>query len=214
MTLVTTWVLVAVLVLGSRWLTRRLSVEPGASRWQGFLEFTVVLIRDQIAELGLSPPRRYIPFVGSLFLFIALANTASVIPGFEPPTGSLSTTAALATCVFVAVPYFGIRSRGWRGYLKTYLQPTFLMLPFNIIGEFSRTLALAVRLFGNILSGAMIAGIIVALVPLFFPILFKALELLTGLVQAYIFSVLAIVYIAAAHPDGEESPAAAPPMKT
>jgi F-type H+-transporting ATPase subunit a len=122
----------------------------------------------------------------------------TVIPGFQPPTGSLSTTAALAVSVFCAVPLFGIRQHGLGGYLKTYTQPTLIMLPFNIIGELSRTLALAVRLFGNMMSGAMIIAILLTITPLLFPIVMTALGLLTGLVQAYIFSILAAVYIAAA----------------
>ena len=101
--------------------------------------------------------RRYLGFLGTLFLFVATASLFTIVPGYEPPTGSLSTTAALALCVFVAVPLFGIESRGLGGYLKAYLQPTGRpFLPFNIIGEFSRTLALAARLFGNMMSGTMI----------------------------------------------------------
>jgi F-type H+-transporting ATPase subunit a len=121
-----------------------------------------------------------------------------VIPGFKPPTGSLSTTAALALSVFVAVPLFGIVEQGVGGYLKTYTQPTLIMLPFNIISELSRTLALAVRLFGNMMSGVMIIGILLTITPLLFPVVMTLLGLLTGLVQAYIFSILAGVYIAAA----------------
>jgi F-type H+-transporting ATPase subunit a len=121
-----------------------------------------------------------------------------LIPGYTPPTGSLSTTAALALCVFVAVPLFGMREQGFLGYLKTYVEPTPIMLPFNIISEVSRTLALAVRLFGNMMSGAMIIAILLTITPFLFPIVMTALGLLTGMVQAYIFSILAAVYIAAA----------------
>ena len=121
-----------------------------------------------------------------------------MIPGYEPPTGSLSTTAALALCVFVAVPLFGIQDQGLSGYMKSYLQPTLLMLPFNIISELSRTLALAVRLFGNMMSGVMIIGILLTITPFVFPVVMTVLGLLTGMVQAYIFSILAAVYIAAA----------------
>ncbi|MEA3153905.1 MAG: F-type H+-transporting ATPase subunit a, partial [Betaproteobacteria bacterium] len=132
----------------------------------------------------------------------------AVIPGYEPPTGSLSTTAALALCVFVAVPLYGIESQGMRGYLRSYVEPTFVMLPFNIIGEVSRTLALAVRLFGNMMSGAMIIGILLAITPFVFPVVMTALGLLTGMVQAYIFSILAAVYIAAATRTIKPRPAA------
>ncbi len=136
--------------------------------------------------------------------------SCTVIPGYEPPTGSLSTTAALALCVFVAVPLFGIGERGLGGYLKSYVEPTFIMLPFNIISEVSRTLALAVRLFGNMMSGAMIIGILLTITPFIFPIVMTALGLLTGMVQAYIFSILAAVYIAAATRARKPRPEAAP----
>jgi F-type H+-transporting ATPase subunit a len=127
-----------------------------------------------------------------------MCNFWIILPWYQPPTGSLSTTTALALCVFLSVPYFGIQKSGIGGYLKTYIQPTFIMLPFNIISELSRTLALAVRLFGNIMSGVMIVGILLSITPLFIPIVMKALGLLTGMVQAYIFSILATVYITAA----------------
>ncbi|MDH6098517.1 F0F1 ATP synthase subunit A [Anabaenopsis sp. FSS-46] len=149
-------------------------------------------------EVSQQEPNQYLPFVGTLFLFIALANILTIFPGYQVPTGSLSTTAALALSVFVAVPLFGILNRGLLGYLRNYIQPTPLMLPFNIISEFSRTLALAVRLFGNIMSGSMLVAILVSLVPLFFPIIIRLLGLLIGIIQAYIFAILAMVYIASA----------------
>ncbi len=198
LTIVTTWVLMVVMGVGAWLVTRRLSTEARVPRWQILLETLVAGIRDQIEDVGLPRAAHYLPFIGTLFLFIAVANLCTIFPGYEPPTGSLSTTAALAICVFVAVPFFGVTSRGVVGYLKTYLEPTFLMLPFNLISELSRTLALAVRLFGNIMSGSMILGILISIAPLFFPIFMTALGLLTGLVQAYIFSILATVYIAAA----------------
>lgn len=197
-TIVTTWVMMIAMALGAKLVTRRLATEGTISRWQGSLEIVVTALEQQIREVGLGQPERYLAFLGTLFLFVATASLCTVIPGFQPPTGSLSTTAALALCVFVAVPLFGIRDRGWAGYLKTYAQPTPVMLPFNIISELSRTLALAVRLFGNMMSGVMIIGILLTITPLLFPIAMTALGLLTGLVQAYIFSILAAVYIAAA----------------
>lgn len=197
-TLVFTWGLMLVLTVGAKLITRRLSTDLRRSRWQNLLEIVVTAIAQQIAEIGLRQPRRYLGFLGTLFLFIAAANLGTVIPGYEPPTGSLSTTVALALCVFVAVPLFGIAEQGWRGYLKSYAEPTPIMLPFNLIGELSRTLALAVRLFGNMMSGAMIVGILLTITPFLFPIVMTALGLLTGMVQAYIFSILAAVYIAAA----------------
>jgi F-type H+-transporting ATPase subunit a len=197
-TIAFTWGLMFVLAVGSKLITRSLSTELTRSRWQNLLEIIVTGIERQIEEVGLRQPRQYLGFLGTLFLFVAAAALATVIPGYEPPTGSLSTTTALAICVLVAVPAFGIADQGVGGYLKSYMEPTFMMLPFNIISEVSRTLALAVRLFGNMMSGAMIIAILLTITPFLFPILMTALGLLTGMVQAYIFSILAAVYIAAA----------------
>ncbi len=204
-TIVYTWALMAVLVLGSMLITRKLSTSHQRSRWQNLLEIVVTGITQQIEEVGLRQPRKYLAFLGTLFLFVAAASLATIVPGYDPPTGSLSTTCALALCVFVAVPVFGVLEKGVGGYLKSYLEPTVLMLPFNIISELSRTLALAVRLFGNMMSGAMIIAILLTITPLFFPIVMTLLGLLTGMVQAYIFSILAAVYLAAAtHSDADE----------
>ena len=197
-TIVTTWGLMLVMAVGAKLVTRNIKVEGAISRWQGFLEIVVTTIQEQIKEVGLQHPKKYLPFIGTLFLFIAVSNVCSIIPGYDPPTGSLSTTSALALSVFVAVLLFGIEKQGFLGYLRSYLKPTFLMLPFNIISEFSRTFALAIRLFGNIMSGTMIVGILLTITPLIFPIFMDLLGLLTGMVQAYIFSILATVYIAAA----------------
>lgn len=197
-TIVFTWGLMLLLVVGSKLITRNLSTDLQRSRWQNLLEIIVTAIEKQIKEVGLSEPRTYLGFLGTLFLFVAAASLCTVIPGYEPPTGSLSTTVGLALCVFVAVPFFGILDRGLGAYLKSYVQPTIIMLPFNIISEISRTLALAVRLFGNMMSGAMIVGILLSITPFIFPIVMTMLGLLTGMVQAYIFSILAAVYIAAA----------------
>jgi F-type H+-transporting ATPase subunit a len=197
-TIVTTWVIMAGLALAAKAVTQNLVVEGEISRWQGALEIVVTTLVGQIAEIGLTQPRKYLTFLGSLFLFVAISSLCTVIPGFDPPTGSLSTTAALALCVFLAVPWFGIRQQGLASYLKTYTEPTVIMLPFNLISELSRTLALAVRLFGNMMSGAMIIAILLTITPLLFPLVMTALGLLTGMVQAYIFTILAGVYIAAA----------------
>jgi len=198
-TLVMTWILMAVMFAVAKLLVRRrVSAAAPMSRGRAALEVIVTGIVRQIADVGLSRPERFMPFLGTLFLFIALSNVGTLIPGFEPPTSSLSTTAALALCVFVAVPLFGIREQGLRGYLQTYTEPTVLMLPFNIISELSRTLALAVRLFGNMMSGGLIVAILLSITPFFFPVVMTALGLLTGMVQAYIFTILAAVYIAAA----------------
>lgn len=197
-TIAYTWGLMFILVLGSKLVTRKLEKGLQRSRWQNLLEIIVTGIKKQIEEVGMSKPEKYLGFLGSLFLYVAMASIFTIIPGYEPPTGSLSTTAALAICVFVAVPMFGIEQSGLGKYLKAYLQPTVIMLPFNIISEISRTLALAVRLFGNMMSGTMILAILLTITPFIFPIAMSALGLLTGMVQAYIFSILAAVYIAAA----------------
>ena len=197
-TILFTWGLMLVLAVGSKLVTRKLSTDLQRSRWQNLLEIVVIAIETQIEEVGLRQPARYLGFLGTLFLFVGAAALGTVIPGYEPPTGSLSTTVALALCVFVAVPWFGIEEQGIGGYLRSYAEPTFIMLPFNIISEVSRTLALAVRLFGNMMSGAMIIGILLAITPFVFPVIMTALGLLTGMVQAYIFFILATVYIAAA----------------
>ncbi len=197
-TIATTWVLMFVLVVGARLVTRNLTSDVHISRWQSLLEVIVVTIRKQIEEVGLRHPQRYMGFLGTLFLFIALSNLCTIFPAYEPPTGSLSTTAALALSVFVAVPLFGIAESGLAAYLRSYARPTLLMLPFNLIGELSRTLAMAIRLFGNIMSGTMILAILLTVTPFIFPVVMSLLGLLTGMVQAYIFSILSAVYITAA----------------
>lgn len=199
-TILTTWAVMALLTLGARLATARL-VRDGAipaSRWQAGLEIVVSGLRTQIREVGLDPAETYLGFLGTLFLFLATINLLTILPFFEPPTGSLSTTTALALCVFVAVPFYGIRSQGLRGYLKSYLKPSVIMLPFNILGELTRTLALAVRLFGNMMSGSMVIAILLTITPFLFPVVMNLLGLLTGMVQAYIFTILAAVFIAAA----------------
>ncbi len=209
-TLAFTWLVMAILVVGSWLVTRRLRTDTSLSRGQNLLEIVVEGIQGQIRDITQQDPGRYLPFIGTLFLFIAVSNVLTLVPGFRPPTGSLSTTSALALCVFVAVPIYGIAAQGVRGYLKTYIRPSVFMLPMNILGELTRTIALAIRLFGNIMSGSMIAAILLAIAPLFFPILMNALGLLIGLIQAYIFSILALVFIASAtrvHEEGRQAQA-------
>lgn len=197
-TILFSWLVMAILAVGSWLVTRRLSTGVRLPRFQNLLEVLITGMRDQIRDVSRQEPGRYLPFVGTIFLFIGLANLLSVVPKYQPPTASLSTTAALAACVFFAVPLYGIASQGIGGYLRHYVQPTVLMLPFNVIGELSRTLALAVRLYGNMMSGTVIAAILLGLAPLFVPVLMRLLGLLTGIIQAYIFAVLAMVYIASA----------------
>lgn len=213
-TIVFTWLVMALLTALSWLVTRRLSDATELSRWQNLLEVLVTGIREQIWQVTRQDPGKYLPFVGTLFVFIATANLLNVVPGYMAPTGSLSTTTALAICVFVAVPLFGIASQGPRAYLRHYVKPTWLMLPFNVIGELSRTVALAVRLYGNIMSGTVIVAILLTLAPYFLPVVMQLLGLITGLIQAYIFAVLAMVYIASAasaHVRGAAPAAAARP---
>jgi len=209
-TIAFTWGLMLIMAVGAKLITGKLTTEHTRSRWQNLLEIVVTGIVQQIEEVGLRDPKKYLGFLGTLFLFVGLASLCTVIPGYEPPTGSLSTTVALALCVLVAVPLFGIADQGIGGYLKSYIEPTIIMLPFNIISEASRTLALAVRLFGNMMSGAMIIAILLTITPFIFPIIMTMLGLLTGMVQAYIFSILAAVYIAAATRSRTPEPEPAP----
>jgi F-type H+-transporting ATPase subunit a len=197
-TIAVTWLNMVLLVLGAHLVTRQLRRDGRLSRGQNLLEVLVAGMEQHIGDMGLKPPRDFLPFLGTLFIFVLCANILSVIPGYRAPTGSLSTTTALAICVFVAVPLWGISRRGLGGYLRMYVKPSVFMLPFNVLGELSRTLALAVRLFGNIMSGAMIAGILLSVAPLIFPVVMQLLGLITGIIQAYIFALLAAVYIAAA----------------
>jgi F-type H+-transporting ATPase subunit a len=197
-TIVSTWVVMAGLVLAAVLATRGISDTLRPGRWQNLLEVLVGGMREQIQQVSQHDPGPYLPFIGTLFLFIATSNVLSVVPGFTPPTASLSTTTALALCVLVAVPLYGIAERGIGSYLASYIRPNVFMLPFNVIGEMSRTVALAVRLYGNVMSGTVVAAILLSIVPFFFPIVMQLLGLLTGLIQAYIFAVLAMVYIASA----------------
>ncbi len=199
-----TWLVMLLLTLVSWLVTRKLTSEGPLTRWQNLLEVLVSGIKGQIYEVSRQDPGPYLPFVGTLFIFIAVSNILAIVPGYTPPTSSLSTTAALAICVFVAVPVFGIANQGIMNYLRQYLKPTFFMLPFNIIGELSRTLALAVRLYGNMMSGTIIVAILLTITPLIFPVVMQALGLLTGLIQAYIFAILAMVYIASANQARQE----------
>ncbi|HEY0873555.1 MAG TPA: F0F1 ATP synthase subunit A [Vicinamibacterales bacterium] len=197
-TLVWSWVVAAILVAGSWALSRGIRTDGTLTRGQNLLEAIVSVILDQIRDVSGQRPEPLLPFVGTLFLFILTANVLSIVPGYVAPTSSLSTTAALAIAVFVAVPVFGIRRHGFRGYLRHYAQPSLFVLPFTVMGELSRTLALALRLFGNMMSGTVVAALLLSLAPLFFPAIMQAFGLLIGVIQAYIFAMLAMVYIASA----------------
>jgi F-type H+-transporting ATPase subunit a len=165
---------------------------------QAVLELVVEGISTQIRDTMRAEPRPYRPLIGTLFLFILTANWSSLIPGIEPPTAHVETDAALALIVFISIAWFGIRARGATGWLASFAEPNLLMLPLNLVESITRTFSLLVRLFGNVMSGVFVIGIILSLVGLLVPIPLMALELLTGAVQAYIFSVLAMVFIAGA----------------
>ncbi|MGK7369270.1 MAG: F0F1 ATP synthase subunit A [Candidatus Halalkalibacterium sp. M3_1C_030] len=197
-TIVNSWAVMLLLVLISWLITRRLTAGINIRSGQAFIESFVVFVLDQIREETHEDPNKYLPFIGTLFLFIVFSNIIGIIPVFESPTASISTATALAICVFIAVPVFGISNQGFVNYMQHYIKPTPLMLPFNIIGELSRTLALAVRLFGNIMSGSLIVAVMLSIVPLFFPVVMQAFGLLIGVIQAYVFAILALVYIASA----------------
>lgn len=197
-TILFTWILMILLTVSSWLATRKL--EAGGlprSRWQNALEVLAEFVRGQIR--GICPQRAddFLPFIGTLFFFIATSNLMEIVPGWHPPTGSLSTTAALAICVAVAVPVFGIMRQGVGGYIRHYLSPSVFLAPIHLLSEVTRTVALAVRLFGNIMSGSIIVGLLLAIAPLFVPVLMQILGMVIGLIQAYIFSILGMVYIAA-----------------
>lgn len=203
---VTTWVIMAVLIGGSALLTRRLSLVPGPL--QATLELLVETVDAQIRDTMQAEPAPYRAFIGTLFLFIFVANWSTLIPGADPPTARLETDMALALLVFIAVIGFGIRAGGLTGYLKTFATPTVLMIPLNVIESVTRSFSMFVRLFGNVMSGVFVIAIVMSLAGLLVPIPLMALDLLTGAVQAYIFAVLSMVFISAALPD------ALPPKRT
>ena len=193
---VTTWAIMAVLAIICHLVTRRLSLMP--DKRQAVLEGIVTGITSQIEDVIRKDARPFLPLVGTLFIFLVVANLSGVLPGVEAPTGKIETPAALAIIVFFSVHYFGIRARGLGGYLASFAEPKLIMLPLNILSEITRTFSLMVRLFGNVMSGEFVIGLVVALAGLFVPIPLMALEILVGLVQAYIFTVLATVFIGAA----------------
>lgn len=199
---VVTWGIILVLGLGSALATRRLTLVPG--RLQAALELLVMGIEDQISQITRLDGRSYVPLLGTLFVFILAANLSSLLPGVHAPTATLETTAALAAIVFFSVHVFGILRRGLAGYLGHFLRPKAFFLPLNVASELTRTFSLMIRLFGNMLSGQFVVGIVLALAGLFVPLPLMALELLTGVVQAYIFAVLAAVFIGAAVGAGEQ----------
>lgn len=194
---VVTWGLIAAMALLARLTTRRLSIdEPG--RLQAAAELLVATLRDEMFATMRLDPAPFLPLVGTIFLFILAANLSGFVPGVEPPTAAIETDLALALTVFAAVIGWGVRRHGLWGYLKTYAQPSVLMLPLNLLESLTRVVSMSVRLFGNIMSGVVVSAVVLGLAGLLLPVPFMALELLTGVIQAYIFTVLAMVFIAAA----------------
>jgi F-type H+-transporting ATPase subunit a len=216
--IVTTWAIMVILVAGAFLLTRRLDLRP--SRRQAALELMVTTLDTQITETTGAPPAPYRAFIGTLFVFILVANWSSLVPGIDPPTAQLETDAGLAALVFLSVIWFGIREGGVGGWLKTFAAPNSVMIPLNILQSLTRVFSMFVRLFGNVMSGVFVIGIVASLAGLLVPIPLMALDLLTGLVQAYIFAVLAMVFITSAvetgarasrkdikdHPDNNKDP--------
>ncbi len=205
----TTWGIMAVLVVASFLMTRRLQPIPG--KRQAALELIVTTIDTQIRETTGAEPAPYRAFIGTLFLFILVANLSSLIPGIDPPTAQLETDAALGVIVFLSVVWFGVRGGGVGGYLRSFAAPNVVMIPLNMLESITRTFSMFVRLFGNVMSGVFVIGIVASLAGLLVPIPLMALDLLTGLVQAYIFAVLAMVFISATVEDGQPEPEDAPP---
>ncbi len=191
---VATWAIMAVLAGGAWLVTRRLTLDASAA--QAAFELVVETVDGQVRDTMDAEPGPYRAFIGTLFAFIFAANWTTLIPGVEPPTAHLETDAALALLVFLAVIWFGIRAGGVRGYLATFATPSLVMVPLNVIESVTRTFSLLVRLFGNVMSGVFIVGIVLSLAGLLVPIPLMALDLLTGAVQAYIFAILAMVFIA------------------
>jgi F-type H+-transporting ATPase subunit a len=205
---VVTWAIMVLLVGLSILITRRLQLKP--SRRQAVLEVIVGAIDGQIRDTMQTEPGPYRALIGTIFLFVLVANWSALVPGVEPPTATLETDAALAVIVFLAGIWYGIRTQGIRGYLGTFAEPSWVMIPLNVFEQISRTFSMIVRLFGNIMSGVFIVGIVLSLAGLLVPIPLMALDLLTGAVQAYIFAVLAMVFIAAAVSGGHGEPSGEP----
>jgi len=197
-TILYTWLVMAILVVGSWLVTRNLSSEMNVSRWQHFLEVVISIIRGEIMEMTKRGADSYIPLIGTLFLFICVSNVLVIVPGFVAPTSSITTTAALATCVFIAVPFYGISRNGVGHYLKEYFQPTFIFFPVPCHGGTLQDACSDSTSFRQHMSHEKVIGILLAVTPLLFPVIMQILGLLIGVIQAYIFAILSMVYIASA----------------
>lgn len=201
---VTTWAIMAVLVIAAVWLTRRLTTVPSTA--QAVAELLVVTVDQQIRDVTGAAPGPYRAFVGTLFVFILIANWASLIPGVTPPTASMETPAALAALVFVSIIFFGVKRGGVGGFLRGFARPNPVMIPLNMLESITRSFSMFVRLFGNVMSGVFVIAIVGSLAALLVPIPLMALDLLTGGVQAYIFAVLSMVFMTSAVEKGTPQP--------
>lgn len=204
MSVATTWAIMLLLAGGSWLLTRRLALHPG--RVQAAIEVVVEGITGQIREVMQRDPAPFTPVVGGLFLYLAVANLSFLVPAVRPPTAHLETAAALTLIVFLSVNVYGIRQRGLGGYLRDFARPSIFLLPINVLSEITRIFSMMIRLFGNILSGEFVLMLAIGLAGFLVPIPLMALELVIGLIQAYIFAILAAVFIGAAVQGRGEQP--------
>ncbi|MCS7241848.1 MAG: F0F1 ATP synthase subunit A [Candidatus Caldatribacterium sp.] len=195
-TVVSTWVVMGFLVLFSLLLTRRMHLVP--TRFQNVLELFVEAILNLVEDMSPGNGRKFLPLVGTLALFIGTSDVTGLVPGLKSPTSDFNTTLALALVVFFAVPFYGIKTKGLKNYLKSYLSPSPILAPFHIVSEITRTVSLALRLFGNIVGEEIIIAILFLLSPLFLPLPMMLFSIFTGIIQAYIFTVLTVVYLSAA----------------
>ena len=196
-TVVNTWAMMLLLGVGAYLVGRNLKLRPGLV--QNMLEWIIEAIGKLIREMvGVEDPAIFLPIVGTLAFFIGTANLIGLLPGLKSPTPDINTPLAMALVVFFSVPYFGVRTRGVWSYLKHYVEPIFLMLPVEIASEIARTFSLTFRLFGNIMGEEIIISILFIVMPLFVPVPIMLFSIFTGLLQAYIFTLLTCVYIGGA----------------
>ena len=204
-TIVSTWIVMFTLVLISWLATRGLKAKGHTGKLQTLLEMVVMWLSGEVKETSGDNPAKYMGMGLTLFMFVLMSNLMTIIPWFRPPTASLSTTVAMGVVVFCAIPYFSIRNAGVKGYLKKFIQPTPYMLPMNVFSEFASTFAMALRLFGNMLSGIVFASVLTSFLPFFVPLSMQVLGLLTGSIQAYIFALLALVYTSSVKAQDDEN---------
>ena len=196
-TVLQTWIVVIVLVALAVWTSRKHSVwEP--SRWQLAVEFVYEYVEKLIADTSGRSIPEIVPFLTTLISFVAISNLLGLLPLFQAPTRDLNTTLALSLIALGAVQMYGIRRKGLKGHLHSFIEPVALMLPMNLLGLVSRTLSMSLRLFGNVIAGEIITGVMLMLMPVLAPLPFSLLGMLTGVLQALVFTVLTLVFMAEA----------------